>query len=99
MFETASDRQIFVKDFGKEVLIRGNAIGYRRITAIFDNEYEGIAGESVEFATIVPRLTCISDDIKSLQYGDVIEIDGLTYKVTVIMPNGTGVTELMLELQ
>jgi|DEB0MinimDraft_4_1074332.scaffolds.fasta_scaffold10289_3 hypothetical protein len=99
MFETASDRQIFVKDFGKDVLIRGSVIGFRRVKAIFDNEYEGIVGESVEFATSVPRLTCISDDVKNLAYGDVVEIDGLTYKATVIMPDGTGVTELMLELQ
>lgn len=99
MIETASDRAIFVKDFGQDVSILRANRGRIVVKAIFDNEYEGIVGESVEFATSQPRLTCISEDVDGIAYGDDVTIGLNQYKAVLIMPNGTGITEIMLELQ
>lgn len=99
IFETTADRQLFVKDFGEGVTFRGSSIGFKQVTAIFDNEYAGIQGESVEFATSQPILTCVTDDIAGVAFGDTVEVRSKTYKVVLVMANGTGMSELMLELQ
>jgi hypothetical protein len=98
-FETPADRQIFVRDFGESVTFRGPFIGFKQATAIFDNEYAGIQGESVEFATSQPILTCVSDDVRGVAFGDTVEVRSKTYKIVLVMQNGTGMSELMLELQ
>jgi len=98
-FESLSDRRVFVSDFGQDVLFNGAIFGIRKVRGIFDNEYESFAGESLEYATQVPRLACVSDDVRGIQTGDSVTIDGSVYKVRVIMPNGTGMTEFMLEVQ
>lgn len=98
-FETLSDRRIFVSDFGESAVFRGPDIGYKTIKVIFDNEYQGIVGESVEFATAEPRLTCVTDDVDKAKFGDAVEFRGKNYKVVLVMDNGTGMTEIMLEKQ
>lgn len=98
-FETAADRQIFVRDFGERVVFRGASIGYKAVTCIFDNDYASVQGETVEFATVVPMLTCVTDDVDGVAFGDTAEVRRKTYKVVNVMANGTGITELMLELQ
>lgn len=99
MIEDASLRSIYMQDFGQDVTINGTGYSAKTIKAIFDNEYEGVVGESIEFATSSPRIVCVSADITDLKYGDTVEVDSSTYKAVTIMPDGTGMTEVMLELQ
>lgn len=98
-FESVADRRIFVNEFGEDILFNGEIIGIRTVRGIFDNEYEGVLGESIEFAMQQPRLTCVEDDVVDVRYGDTVTIRGSDYVVRTIMPNGTGITELMLESQ
>lgn len=99
MFETLEDRKIFVKDFGERVTFRGTTIGFKQVVAIFDNEYAGIQGESIEFAVSQPLLTCVTDEVSGVAFGDTVEVRSKTYKVALVMDNGTGMSEIVLERQ
>lgn len=93
--ETASDRALLLNDFGVTV-----TFGAETFTAIFDNDYEAVdSGGTVPFAMLRPRILCRSSDVSSVIVGSSFTIGGSTYLVVVIMPDGTGMTEMMLEAQ
>ena len=98
--ETADDRLIMLADFG--VVATYTPVGgtASSITVIFDNQYEAVdAGGGVAFAMQQPRVTCRSADVSGVSEGATMVIDSVTYIVRVVMPDGTGITELMLEAQ
>lgn len=98
--ETADDRLILLADFGVVALytpVDGSQVS---ITAIFDNQYEAVdAGGGVAFAMQQPKILCRSADVSGVSEGAGIVIGGASYIVRVVMPDGTGITELMLEAQ
>lgn len=102
--EVAADRSIFLADFG--VSCTGKPIFGQEttFTAIFDAQHAlEDAGGFVAFSVDQPRLTCKSGDISTLQEGDtvIVPVDGtnVDYTIRVVMPDGTGITELVLEKQ
>lgn len=98
--ETADDRLIMLADFGQSIPYTPLGGSPVNITAIFDNSYEAVdAGGGVSFAMQQPRLTCRTSDVLNAVEGDTFSINGATYKVVIVMPDGTGITELMLERQ
>lgn len=98
--ETADDRLILLADFGVSVTYTYvSGAGTKTITGIFDNQYEAVdAGGGVAFAMQQPKLTVRTADIVGATDGDKVVIDGIEYYVRVIMQDGTGITELMLEI-
>jgi hypothetical protein len=52
IFETTADRRLFVKDFGESVTFRGSSIGFKQVTAIFDNEYAGMMLQGLRLAIL-----------------------------------------------
>lgn len=78
------------KDFAVPAVIHGRAIN-----VIFDAQYVDVLG--TESAS--PAATCASKDVADVQHDDQIEINGVTYRVTGIQPDGTGVTVLRLQLR
>jgi hypothetical protein len=99
MIETAEDRLVMLSDFGVTATYthEGNA---SEIKGIFDNEYEAVdVGGSVPFAMEQPRFYCRTSDVPNVIDGDTLQINSVTYIVRVIMPDGTGITELQLEKQ
>tara|TARA_R100000808_G_scaffold155_1_gene1099 strand:+ start:6272 stop:6577 length:306 start_codon:yes stop_codon:yes gene_type:complete len=98
--ETSDDRKYLLADFGVVALYTPVGGAQVSITVIFDNEYEAVdAGGSVAFAMQLPKILCRSADVTGVSEGAAIVIDGTSYVVRVIMPDGTGMTELMLEAQ
>jgi hypothetical protein len=98
--ETADDRSYFLADFGVVALYTPVGGVQTSITVIFDNQYDAVdAGGGVAFAMQQPRILCRSADVPGVSEGAVIVIDGVSYVVRVVMPDGTGMTELMLEAQ
>ena len=70
------------------------------VTAIVDNEYEAVeTGGSVAFAVERPRLTVRTTDVSTAAEGDAVSFDGTNYIVRVVMSDGTGMTELLIEKQ
>jgi len=98
--ETPDDRLFMLQDFGVEARYKASGSGARTLLGIYDNAYEAVdAGGTVEFALQQPRFTCRTADVDDVAEGDTLTIDGQGYVVRVVMPDGTGVTELMLEKQ
>lgn len=85
-------------DFGVAVRITPG-VGMRyALTGIFDiayYEYDDVSGVGIEGRQ--PRLVCRSSDLRNPQHGDQVEVDGTTYRITNVRPDGTGVTELWLQ--
>ena len=99
--ETIDDRTLMLADFGVLCTLTKQAGGSVTFTAIFDNEHQlEDAGGGVSFSVLQPQLTCKDSDVSGVQYGDSVSVTGQgNYKVVVIMPDGTGMTELRLEAQ
>lgn len=68
------------------------------VEGIFDAEYyaalDGIAGVAVESSQ--PAFTAPTSDLSGVGQGDTLTIDGATYEVVEVKPDGTGVTTLRL---
>lgn len=97
--ETASERDVMLRDFGETVSSRSTRLGINSFTAIFDNDHQLIAGQTVDFSTQEPRLTCKTSDVAGLAPGDIVTVRGDEFHVAVVMPDGTGITEIILERQ
>lgn len=96
--DLVSDIADMLDDFGVAVRITPT-VGMRyALTGIFDiayYEYDDVSGVGLEGRQ--PRLVCRSSDLHDPQHGDQVEVDGTTYRITNIRPDGTGVTELWLQ--
>ncbi len=100
MVETANDRSFMIADFGETVTFTPTVGPVATLKAIYDNVYEAVeAGGSVPYAMSQPRLTCRTADIPSVAEGDAFTIRSSEYYVTIVMADGTGITELALEAQ
>jgi len=93
--ETADERSFMLQDFGVVVTHSGGSF-----VGIFDNAFADIdSGGGVSFAMSQPRLMCRTADISNLVEGELLTIEAASYAIRVIMPDGTGMTELYLEAQ
>jgi len=98
--ETAADRLLMLTDFGETVSFIPEVGSQTNITAIFDNEYRAVdAGGTVNFIAVEPRLTVRTSDIPNAAEDDVFIIRDKLYDVKVLMDDGTGITEIVLEAQ
>jgi hypothetical protein len=96
--ETDFDRSIVLADFGEKVRYSPDGLSSYDIMGIFDNVYEAVdAGGSVPFAMSQPRLTVKTSDVVGISEGDTIHFRDLDYVIRVVMADGTGMTELVLE--
>lgn len=62
------------------------------IKVIFDDGF--VAAQGRESSS--PTALCISTDVADVVHGNTLEINGTTYFVTGIQPDGTGTTLLIL---
>jgi hypothetical protein len=98
--ETANDRALMIADFGESVTFMPTGRAKSTITAIFDNQYQSVdAGGTVSFAVVQPRLTLRTADIPNAVEGDCFLIRNKLYVITILMDDGTGITEIALEDQ
>jgi hypothetical protein len=89
-FEEELDVFLDTTEFADDVTFKG-----RSIAGIFDNAYfetQGMQGSQ-------PVFTCRSMDVAVAHRGDILIHADVTYKVTSVEPDGTGVTLLRLEKQ
>ena len=78
-------------DFAVQALFNGSNI----INGILGNAYAEINGvESTR-----PAFTCALEDVAGVSHGNTLVIDGDTYHVVGVKPDGVGVMTLVLELQ
>ena len=99
--ETASDRLIFldVDDFGTTASYTVQGGSAADVKGIFDNEHiEVDATGSVGVSIQEPRFLCRTSDVSSATEGDAITINSINYKIRVVQDDGTGITNLVLEV-
>lgn len=97
MIETSLDRLTMLSDFGVSAIYTHDGSN-TTVTGIFDSDYEAVTtGGGVPFAMEQPRFHCRTEDVPSAVDGDLLEINGRDFVIRVVMPDGTGMTELQLE--
>lgn len=74
--------------------------GPSEIPVIFENEYAAAEydriANSASMESSSPRATCRDIDIPGVSHGSTLEMNGTTYYVIEVRPDGTGVTVLIL---
>jgi len=90
---------MFVEDFSEffiESELATNArIGSSIVAGIFDNQFVEVNG----IEGVRPVFTCAASNVVDLSFEKSIEINNITYKVAGVQPDGTGLTNLVLEKQ
>lgn len=98
--ETASDRASLLADFGVSCVWTPAVGSPIPITGIFDYEYQQVeAGGTQGFAMRAAKLLVRTADIPGVKDGTAISVEGVNHVVRIVMPDGTGMTELFLEVQ
>jgi hypothetical protein len=101
--ESADDRLTFLDpdEFGTEAAytpLNGTAAD---IAGIFNNPHlPVVVGEHVATSDAQPTFLCRTDDIpadaQGGDAGDTLAVDGVTYRVTDLHPDGSGMTLVVL---
>ena len=87
--------QLFANDFSIAATYNSGTV-----RGIFDNQYSSVdAGGEVDFASSDPTVSCETSDVSAAVEGETITISGTNYTIREVMPDGTGMTELVLEEQ
>ena len=71
----------------------------KTVNVIFENQYILVDEGEVGVNATIPVVTCKSSDVSGIAVDDTFLIDSVTYKVKIIRPDGTGVSEIQLEQQ
>ena len=66
------------------------------ITILFDNEYQEIDLVSGEVSSASPAAHAKTSDVSGAKQGDALTVSSVNYTVTVVKPDGTGLTTLVL---
>ena len=69
------------------------------VTCIFRNEFFAVGDGMVEVESSQPMVTVETSKVSGVAHGDTMAIDGTTYNIVAIRPDGTGITDLVLEAQ
>lgn len=103
--ESAADRASFlsVDEFGVTATYTPVGAGAVSLIGIFDNDWLDldVDGE-VGVASKSPRFVCKTSDLSDAggtTPDATLVVSGTTYKIRVVKPDGTGMTELKLEKQ
>ena len=98
--ESDLDRAVLLSDWGVDGILKRGSRPRKTIKGVFDNGYAEVdVGGTVGFATISPRFLCRTIDVDGAADADSIVISGTRYVIRVMEPDGTGMTEIMLEKQ
>ena len=100
--ESADDRSYFyaVDDFGVAATYTPAGGSASSVSGIFDNDFVEVeTGGSVSFAQQQATFMCRTADVSAAAEGDSLVIGGENYIIRIVQPDGTGMTNLILELQ
>ena len=69
------------------------------IKGIINDEFQLVDVGEVGVESSMPVLTVRSSDVSGIAQGDDFTIDSVNYKSKIIRPDGTGITEIVLQKQ
>ncbi len=90
-----NDLAVFLADFGVSATYT-HAGTPATISVIFDNEYVPANLGGIEVESLGPAATCKTSDVSNAAHGDTVVINSVTYYITGVHPDGTGMTVLLL---
>ena len=70
-----------------------------KVKGIFTNEYLDIDGGIAGFSGSRPVFECAAKDARRVEYGDLLKVGKINYRITGIKPDGAGWLVLELERQ
>ena len=91
--DIASDLPVFLNSNDFAVTVTYNSTS---IVGIFDDAYKGINLATGEIESTDPQVIVRASDISGLEHGATLIINSVTYYVTAIHTEGTGLTTLIL---
>ena len=97
--ESDTERAIFFDsdDFASSATFTDVSAGTSStIKGIFDKESVEQAVREAGLIEEVPVFTCKTSDVSDATFNDTLAIDGTTYYIKEILPDGTGVTRITL---
>lgn len=98
--ETDADRLEFfdADEFGTTAAVTLHGGGTFSIVGIFEAPFEGVDLAGVMLSQSAPTFLCRAADLGGItaKADDELEIDGTTYVVNEIKPDGTGLVTLVL---
>lgn len=88
------DLSIFTStnDFAAAAALNGTTA----INVIFDAAYEAINLQTGEVEGTAPVAICKESDVSGVSHGDTLLVNGTTYHIRGVRPDGTGLTTLIL---
>ena len=92
--ESAADRLAFLSDWDTAVWN-----GTTTVSGLFNNGFVAAQDGQIGVESAGPTFTCRSADVSGLVHGHTLLIDSVTYVVRGHQPDGTGMTEIVLEVQ
>ena len=81
---------LFFTDFGVAATLDGAAV-----RGVFDRDY---AQAFDGISTSAPQFVCKTTSAAAATQASLLVLDGTTYRVRSVQPNGTGITRLLLEV-
>lgn len=91
-YESASDRLSLLQNLGEQVSVGGSPV-----YGILENQFVPIDFGGQEIESNYPVLTIRTSDASGVSHGTAVVANGVNYTVRSIQPDGTGMTELVLE--
>lgn len=86
--ESDADRLALLQAVGEPIVLDGASVW-----SVFGNAYI----ESLDVSGSQPVATCRTSDVTAVTRASTVVHAGITYRVAVIQPDGTGMTQLVLE--
>jgi len=93
MMESDLDRLIMLRVMGQLITYAGVSV-----YAIFDAEFYAVNMGAFEAEGSQPAVICRTIDVASAKHGDTVVVGQINYTAVGIKPDGTGMTEIALEL-
>ena len=90
--ESATDREEYLEEFGKDAVVKVGDRIKKPITVIFDNEYHEIG----EVEASEPMATAHAVDVEDIAQDATIEISDIIYRIINVKPDGEGFAVLTL---
>lgn len=66
------------------------------VSGIFDNDFLSVSGGEVQINSAGPAFTAQSSELTTIKTGDALIYEGVTYKIRRVEPDGTGISNIIL---
>jgi hypothetical protein len=99
MIESNVDRLAFFNpdEFGVGAILTSSSSGSEcEVVGIFDNQHLSLDLGAGTVSTSELQFMCRTSDVVGYTQGDKLDLDGVSYEITDVQADGTGITTLKL---